>query len=53
MKKTLFILSSILVLSACSSPTTEESTAPESTVDSSLVDTTATEAPVNDSVVAE
>ena len=53
MKKTLFILSSILIFTACSSPATEETAAPEVT-DSTLVDSAALEtAPVADSVEAK
>lgn len=54
MKKTLFILSSILIFTACSSPATEEAAAPEVTTDSTLVDSAALEqAPVADSVEAK
>jgi hypothetical protein len=38
MKKTLFVLSSILILAACSTPAAEETNTTEATVDSTVVD---------------
>jgi hypothetical protein len=51
MKKTFLVLSSILILAACSTPAAEETTTTEATVDSTVVDSLSLEAETDTAAV--